>query len=61
MICLGFGYGTFNIAQGLGYIKIKNTDDMDETLLARKKKSLLFIGCVMLCIGVIYTLDFMRL
>ncbi|MEP7706800.1 hypothetical protein [Paraglaciecola sp. 25GB23A] len=59
MMILGFGSGIYNLCQGLGIIKIKNSDEMDSKKLAGKKQMLIFSSFVMFGIGVIYTLEFL--
>jgi hypothetical protein len=59
MMTVGFGLGIYNLGQGLGFIKIKNSDEMDNEKLASKKQVFIFSGFAMFGIGVIYTLEFL--
>ena len=57
MMSIGYGLGIYNLSQGLGYIKIKKSDDMEHSELASKKKMLIFSSFAMFGIGIIYTLE----
>ena len=59
MITTGFALGIHNFCKYFGFIKIKNSDNMNSQELATKKVGFLISGLVMLGIGVIYTLEFL--
>ena len=59
MITTGFALGIYNLCKYFGFIKIKNSDEMNPQELAAKKLGLLISGLVMLGIGVTYTLEFL--
>jgi len=56
---VGYGSGIYYLGQGLGHIKIKKSDEMDVSELAKKKKTLIFSSFIMFAIGIIYTLEFL--
>ena len=58
MMLAGFGVGTYHLCQGLGYIKIKNSNEIADDKLAQKKQSLVLTSLAMFGIGIIYTLEF---
>ncbi len=57
MMIAGFSLCIYNLSQGFGYIKIKNSDGMDSEKLTQKKQMLKFGSIPMFCIGVIYALE----
>jgi len=58
MMIFGFGSGVYYLCQGLGYIAIKNSNDLTKDKLSQSKSHLIFLSVAMFGIGIIYTLEF---
>ena len=59
MMTIGFGMGVFKLCQYGGYIKIKNSEGMDESELVFKKKISLVASLAMFGICAVYTFEFL--
>lgn len=57
MMIAGFSLCIYNLCQGFGYIRIKNSDEMDSDKLSHKKQMRKIGSIPMFGIGVIYTLE----
>ena len=58
MMIIGFIVGVFSFCKYAGYIKIKGSEDMDESQLAFYKKRSLLASLAMFGISAVYTFEF---